>query len=96
MKFAIVGYSQGAGVMHSSDKRITGDIRKKVVAAVMFGDPSYGATPFFTGIPTMNVCNIGNSKSLPDPVCAEAFYSPCIPLLTFILGLRSQQKGILL
>ena len=68
MKFAIVGYSQGAAVMHSADKYITGEVRKKVVAAVMFGDPSYSTATFFSGIPTMNVCNTGNSKILPDPV----------------------------
>jgi len=72
MKFAIVGYSQGAAVMHSADKYITGEVRKKVVAAVMFGDPSYSSATFFSGIPTMNVCNTGNSKILPDPICSSS------------------------
>ena len=68
MKFAIVGYSQGAAVMHGADSQITGEVRKKVVAAVMFGDGGYSTTPFFAGIPSMNVCNTGNSNILPDPV----------------------------
>jgi len=38
-KFALIGYSQGAGVMHSAATKIPVDIQKKIVALVMFGDP---------------------------------------------------------
>jgi cutinase len=39
-KFALVGYSQGAGVMHSAARRIPESIQQKIVAMVMFGDPA--------------------------------------------------------
>jgi hypothetical protein len=68
-KFAIVGYSQGAGVMHGADASIPKSIRSKILAAVMFGDPlKQLGTGYFANIPTLEVCNDGNSKSLPDPV----------------------------
>jgi len=68
-KFAIVGYSQGAGVMHGADSSIPKTIRPKIVAAVMFGDPlKQNGTGYFTGIPTLEVCNDGNANNLPDPV----------------------------
>jgi hypothetical protein len=68
-KFAIVGYSQGAAVMHGADSSIPKSIRPKILAAVMFGDPSkQTGTGYFTNIPTLEVCNDGNAKSLPDPV----------------------------
>jgi cutinase len=38
-KFVLVGYSQGAGVMHSAAARIPAAIQQKIVAMVMFGDP---------------------------------------------------------
>lgn len=39
-KFALVGYSQGAAVMHAAAKNISADIQSKIVALVMFGDPA--------------------------------------------------------
>jgi hypothetical protein len=69
MKYAIVGYSQGAGVMHSADRSIPVSVRPKILAAVMFGDPSHKSGPgYFSGIKSMNVCNTGNKNILPDPV----------------------------
>jgi len=78
MKYAIVGYSQGAGVMHSADRSIPASIRPKILAAVMFGDPSHKSGPgYFSGIKSMNVCNAGNKNILPDPVCASSTKSFC-------------------
>jgi cutinase len=38
-KFAIVGYSQGAAVMHSAAAKISPAIQQRIVAVVMYGDP---------------------------------------------------------
>jgi cutinase len=40
-KFALIGYSQGASVMHYVAQNTPGAIQKKILAVVMFGDPSY-------------------------------------------------------
>jgi hypothetical protein len=37
-KYALVGYSQGAGVIHQAMKRIDASLYPKIVALVMFGD----------------------------------------------------------
>jgi hypothetical protein len=72
MKFAIVGYSQGAGVMHAAAASFSAEVKPKIIAAVMFGDPAHKGGPgYFSGIKTMNVCNAGNAKSLPDPVSVK-------------------------
>jgi hypothetical protein len=39
-KFAIVGYSQGAGVMHAAASSIPAPIQEKILAVVMFGSLS--------------------------------------------------------
>jgi len=68
-KFAIVGYSQGAGVMHAAAAKFDQAAISKVVAAVMFGDPGFktatAKTPFPAPIQMrlMENCNPG------DPVC---------------------------
>jgi cutinase len=41
-RFAIVGYSQGASVMHAAAPKMEEAIQKKILAAVMFGDPGLG------------------------------------------------------
>ena len=38
--FVLVGYSQGAGVMHSAAKDIPVSLYPKIKALVMFGDPN--------------------------------------------------------
>jgi cutinase len=38
-KFVLVGYSQGADVMHSAAVKLPADLHPRVVAVVMFGDP---------------------------------------------------------
>jgi len=38
-KFALVGYSQGASVMHSAAPQIDGAVAQKIIAFVMYGDP---------------------------------------------------------
>jgi cutinase len=48
-KFALVGYSQGAGVMHRAlgpfpNATLEKSARSKIVAAVMFGDPGFHGT----------------------------------------------------
>jgi cutinase len=37
-KFALVGYSQGAAVMHGAAPKIDGPVASKVVAIVLYGD----------------------------------------------------------
>lgn len=44
--FALVGYSQGAGVMHAAIERLDEDIFPKIKALVMFGDPDFGDGEF--------------------------------------------------
>jgi cutinase len=68
-KFALVGYSQGAAVMHLAAGRIPAAIQSKVLALVMFGDGnvrlgSLGAFPGTMAQRTMENCNPG------DPVCS--------------------------
>jgi cutinase len=45
-KFALIGYSQGASLMHNAAPKIPADLYPKIVALVMFGDPELrkGAT----------------------------------------------------
>jgi cutinase len=38
-KFALVGYSQGAALMHNAAPKISEALQKKIVALVMYGDP---------------------------------------------------------
>jgi cutinase len=65
-KFAVAGYSQGAGVMHlalgPSDAKmpyisqpmptLEKSARSKIVAAVMFGDPGFKGTEGPLGVPS--------------------------------------------
>jgi predicted esterase len=37
-KYALVGYSQGAGVMHQAMSKIDSSLYPKIIALVMFGD----------------------------------------------------------
>lgn len=37
--FSLVGYSQGAGVMHAAAKRMPESLYAKIKSVVMFGDP---------------------------------------------------------
>jgi cutinase len=69
--FAIVGYSQGAAVMHSAAAKFGPEVLSKVVAAVMFGDPSFRRAASATGgFPTsiqtrlMENCNPGDPVGL--------------------------------
>ncbi|QDS72370.1 hypothetical protein FKW77_008324 [Venturia effusa] len=39
-KFALVGYSQGASLMHNAAPQIPEETQKKIVALVMYGDPT--------------------------------------------------------
>ena len=39
-KFALVGYSQGAQVMHSAVRDLPANLLPRVVAGAMFGDPA--------------------------------------------------------
>jgi cutinase len=40
-KYALVGYSQGAVVMHLASANLSMNLFPRVVALVMFGDPGY-------------------------------------------------------
>jgi cutinase len=67
--FAIVGYSQGAAVMHSAAAKFEPAVLSKVVAAVMFGDPGFKRATSATGFPSsiqtklMENCNPGDPVS---------------------------------
>jgi hypothetical protein len=68
--FAIVGYSQGAAVMHAAAAKFEPAVVSKIVAAVMFGDPSFrsakGGNMFPGAIQgkLMENCNPGDPVSL--------------------------------
>jgi len=64
-KFAIVGYSQGAGVMHSAAVKFDETMLKKVVAAVMFGDPGFRSA---NGFPTPIQARLKENCHPGDPV----------------------------
>jgi cutinase len=87
-KFAIVGYSQGAAVMHSAAVKFDPTVMPKIVAAVMFGDPSFRkANGFPDPIQTKlkENCNPGDPVSRPTS-------SFDIGLLTPVLtGVRSRR-----
>jgi type IV secretory pathway VirJ component len=65
-KFALVGYSQGAGVMHSAAARIPTAIQQKIVAMVMFGDPGLKRNSKFPPLlqsRTLENCAVGDYVS---------------------------------
>lgn len=68
-KFALIGYSQGAMVMHTAASKIPPAIQDKVLALVMFGDPFLRISPTFPGNlktkPLLENCNVK------DPVCTS-------------------------
>jgi hypothetical protein len=68
-KFALVGYSQGAMIMHLASSKIPPAIQNKVLAIVMFGDPYLRLSPAFPGNlktkPLLENCNVR------DPVCTS-------------------------
>jgi cutinase len=69
-KFALVGYSQGAGVMHSAASRIPASIQQKIVAMVMFGDPSLKSKSKFPALlqsRTLENCAVGDFVSKGNP-----------------------------
>jgi hypothetical protein len=86
-KFAIVGYSQGAGVMHAAAVKFDSAMNAKIAAAVMFGDPGFksgGAgkgfmTPSFPAALQAKLkenCNPGDPVSNLTPLSdAELGYS---------------------
>lgn len=72
-KFALVGYSQGASVMHSAGDRLSTALKRKVVALVMFGDPANKRTgggvaqwPTDLRSKALNICATGDPVSV-DP-----------------------------
>jgi len=73
-KFAIVGYSQGAGVMHAAAVKFDAAVTSKIAAAVMFGDPGFksggGAKGFSTpGFPAPILAKLKENCHPGDPVC---------------------------
>jgi cutinase len=70
-KFALVGYSQGAMVMHAAAPKIPQDVVPKIAAFVMFGDPllrrGSGKFPGSMAEKTYENCAPG------DMVCASPF-----------------------
>jgi len=78
-KFALVGYSQGAGIMHgalnpNAKPKLDTSVFDRILALVMFGDPAYkGETgPFPTGsttFPTVLYERLRENCAPGDPVC---------------------------
>ncbi|KAF2670435.1 alpha/beta-hydrolase [Microthyrium microscopicum] len=70
MKFVLVGYSQGAAVMHAAtNKRIPEELYSKIIALVMYGDPVFkmSAIPAFPAAlqsKLLENCAVGDSVSL--------------------------------
>jgi cutinase len=65
-KFALVGYSQGASVMHQAAARIPAAIQERVVAMVMFGDPGLKSASKFPALlqgRTLENCAVGDYVS---------------------------------
>jgi len=67
-KFAIVGYSQGAAVMHSAAVKFDEAMTSKVLAAVMFGDPAFRGTSG-PGFPGPLQARLKENCHPGDPVC---------------------------
>jgi hypothetical protein len=77
-KYALVGYSQGAGVIHQAMKRIDASLYPKIVALVMFGDfgnkgsnvktPFGGINPDF---PPPLAQKLRQNCAPSDPICAN-------------------------
>jgi cutinase len=72
-KFAIVGYSQGAGVMHAAAVKFDSAVISKIAAAVMFGDPGFksgGAGKGFVtpGFPAALQAKLKENCNPGDPV----------------------------
>ncbi|KAK0391898.1 hypothetical protein NLU13_1396 [Sarocladium strictum] len=73
-RFAIVGYSQGAGVVHKAAEYIPAELQHKIMSISIFGDPSEGENvgniwprdwPYGLQNKVRRVCAEG------DPVCDE-------------------------
>jgi cutinase len=65
-KFALVGYSQGASVMHQAAAHIPAAIQERVVAMVMFGDPGLKSASKFPALlqgRTLENCAVGDYVS---------------------------------
>jgi len=78
-KFALVGYSQGAMVMHSAAPKIPESVLPKILALVMFGDPALrrGAATFPGGLGS----RLLEQCAPADPVCSPG--SDFNPHLTY-------------
>jgi cutinase len=68
-KFAIVGYSQGAGVMHAAAAKFDAAVISKVVAAVMFGDPGFRSAVGGNAFPAPIQARLKENCNPGDPVC---------------------------
>ncbi|KAI5803921.1 cutinase [Geopyxis carbonaria] len=64
-KFALGGYSQGAMVVH--DVNVSAELKAKVVAVAVFGDPYRTLTS--AGWPTSSTDNVYSTCAEGDPVC---------------------------
>jgi len=81
-KYALVGYSQGAGVMHgavgrdasSPDVKLDKSVYPKIVALVMFGDPGFSTTEGMRGtriapFPAELFPKVRQNCAAKDPAC---------------------------
>jgi cutinase len=90
-KFVLVGYSQGADVMHNAAAKIPAALHPRIVAAVMFGDPGNtgpaaksplgGTVPVF---PKALADRLMENCAKGDPVCGGG--SNILAHLTYGVG----------
>jgi cutinase len=95
--FSLVGYSQGAGVMHSAAKDIPLYLYPRIKSLVMFGDGYHRLGPVLSRFPTglnekvMQICAPGDPVR-DHPRSSKETGSTCgLTLYVFICaGLRSR------
>jgi cutinase len=67
-RFALVGYSQGADVMHRAAERLSTRLYPKILAIAMFGDPNVRGAALSTPFPAALQGKVLQSCAERDPV----------------------------
>lgn len=67
-RFALVGYSQGAEVMHRAAERFSTSLYPKILAIAMFGDPNVMGSALSTPFPAALQSKVLQSCNARDPV----------------------------
>lgn len=67
--FSLVGYSQGASIMHKASAQIPTAIYPKIKSIVMFGDPNLRLGRLGDPFPTALRSKVLQNCAVNDPVC---------------------------